>query len=186
MKNNSSKAYADQLVALSSKVVIDNFIWKIFGFKDRPSRGRFFKMFVKKEKLISENAFLREIFIVTLAYGIKYLNEINSYKHFKKIFYSIIETLIDTGGMYIAFDFNDNDEMYRYISEGINEYIEKGFEECHLIMLSRLNNITESKEEWFVGAMRLGVEENIKLYLDESLVDFQIELVDDISLKYFE
>ena len=183
--NNSATAFSDQLAMLGSNVILQEIIWKQFGFNKIPKRGLFFDKFINKEDLNREYTFQREIFLVTIAYGFNHLEKLDSEEHTLKIFYKIMEKYIDVNEMYRSFHFKDNQEMYSFFSEGFKEYYRAYFKNNHETMSTRLFRNKNHTAAWLLGTIELGTSKNLKIFIENNLEQFQTKLIDDIELKYF-
>jgi hypothetical protein len=56
----------EALSTVVAHVMVDDTLWRVFGYKSRPKRGAFFRRFVDKQKLEIEDFILRELLVLAL------------------------------------------------------------------------------------------------------------------------
>ncbi|WP_433752293.1 hypothetical protein [Paenibacillus amylolyticus] len=170
-----------ELTGISSRMVLDDWTWRVFGYKKRPKRGAFFTKFINKSKLIRETFLIREIFIMSSSSGIIELSKKVDDEILSKWVKSMVEELLDYEGMTGAFRFNSRREAENYIIDGIYDYLNVELEEFNSAFFNRAKIYTEKyiNNGWFVSAARLVIESHSPIViineLTKKLHDDQID-----------
>lgn len=156
----SLKAVLTELIGISANIVLDDWTWRVFGYRKRPRRGAFFTNFIKKSKIIRETFLVREIFIMCSSSGIIEISKKVDDELLSKVIKSMVDNLLDYDGITVAFRFNSKREAENYIIDGIYDYVNAEFKEFNSVLLKRAQVYTEKyiNNGWFIGATRLVIE----------------------------
>ncbi|WP_340031142.1 hypothetical protein NSQ20_25545 [Paenibacillus sp. FSL K6-1122] len=180
----SLKAALTELIGISANIVLDDWTWRVFGYRKRPKRGAFFTKFIKKSKIIRETFLVREIFIMCSSSGIIEISKKVDDEILSKVIRSMVDDLLDYDGITVAFRFNSKREAENYIIDGIYDYVNAEFEEFNSVLFKRAQVYTEKyiNNGWFISASRLIVEDNSPLVVINKTTEelLKNELIYDI------
>ncbi|WP_348624806.1 hypothetical protein ABFT51_09095 [Paenibacillus peoriae] len=161
----SIKEIAIELSIISGKMVLDDWMWKAFGYNKRPKRGAFFTKFISRSRLVRETFLIREIFIACCSSGLIALSTKVDTDMISKIIGLILDTLLNVDGVTAAFRFNSRREAENYILEGFNEYMKEDIGNFNTVLFDRAQIFTEDyiNKGWLVSAARLIVDRDSPL-----------------------
>lgn len=183
-EKRSASAYATRVGSLTAYYTLHDSVWQSFGFKKTPRRGKIFNFFIGKEQLNNELVFQREIFVLFLAYGLRYLTTIDSKTLYNKIFYKIMDNCLERLGFADAFGFNNATEMLEFFYEGFNEYYFISEKEISDKFIERIYRFEISEDaRWMVGIIKLHLFGGIADAFKKDIGKDYLKLLDDI--EYF-
>ncbi len=155
--SNSSEEFIFNLCATSFKIILDDDVWRSFGYKNRPKRGAFFNKFINKNTVLAEKFLAREIFIFSFSSGLSALPYDWTYTLIQKIKFRLFEVLMADRNLMAAFDFKSEREMVKYFCDGFDSYIEHDYEDFLKIFYERAKNKLNElfNSAWIVGGATL-------------------------------
>ncbi|MEK4207142.1 hypothetical protein [Paenibacillus sp. FSL R10-2788] len=178
----SVKEFTAQLTSISAKMVLDDWTWKVFGYKKRPKRGTKFNRFVNQKKLVSETFLVREIFISCFSSGIITI-QFNR-NMFERILDFMLERFLNTEGIINALRFDSKREAKNYLLEGLREYAGIDLDSFVSVFIKRASDFTEDtfNKGWLVSASRLTVDKDSPWVIinNSTRENFNIKFVDDL------
>lgn len=175
------KEILTELTGISAKVVLDDWTWRVFGYKKRPKRGALFTKFIKKTELIRETFLVREIFIMCSSSGIIEISKKVDEETLSKVISFVVDDLLNYDGITGAFRFNSRREAENYIIDGIYDYVNVELNEFNSILFNRAQIYTEKyiNNGWFISAARLVIESHSPIVIinetTKKLLDDQID-----------
>jgi hypothetical protein len=178
-KSNSAKKFASCLLVYSLRLISDDYVWQLFGYKKRPKRGAWFNKFINQDKLNQEVFLRRELFIMCICLSVKsFYNLSNDLR--RKILNNLLEILLSDNDIAGAFHFNTLHETHLYFEDGINEYLKTDITHYLIPFMARGTKFLADKFNggWMVGIARMQQEINLPQILKEN---FDIPLIDDIA-----
>ena len=114
------------LASLIAGAVIKDEHWKLFGFKERPKRGKFFEKFVSKNELIKENFLIRELFLLSTIDVIEAIKNKDIAKEDKILYIiGVLSQLFLPLSQSKLFD--DEVGFVKFLKDGINDYSNQAF-----------------------------------------------------------
>lgn len=160
------------ILGLSSQMVLDNWSWKIFGFKSRPRRGAFFNRFIKKERLVKEIFLIREFFIIGCYTGVNSLPESMSMTKREEICMNVINKLLNVENILSSFDFSSKEEAKEYFLSGIKDYANSGQDNIGNVLFDRAKAQLGKyfSGGWLVYTARYVAEFNSPIYAVKKIV----------------
>lgn len=153
--NNSAETFINDVNGLASSIIMDDNLWKLFGYKKRPKRGAFFNKFINDKRLKTEMFLLREMYIICIANAISFLNnELDTKKIFVK---RILDQYFSFAGIIEAFHFASEFESFNYFYKSIWDYLKANKEQYTEIFINRSQNILGNlfSSAWIVSFIQL-------------------------------
>lgn len=153
--NRSAESFVINVVGFASGMVMDNDVWRLFGYKKRPKRGNMFTKFVSEKRLIPEKFLLRELFLVCIANAIEFLNNESEDKDL--ILKRIIDYMLSFQDIIKAFYFTNEFEAYNYFYNSTYDYINAGIKAYNNVFARRSKDILGILFDagWIVSFIRL-------------------------------
>ncbi len=193
----NSETFAKFLNSLSSGLITDDNVWKLFGYKKCPKRGLKFEKFMNKDKLKVEKYLLRELYLVCVVNGIYSLDVTNELKY--KILLRVLEMLLLTQGVVEAFGFSSDIEAYNYLFNNSKEYFTSKRDDYTAIFTKHSRKFLGSsfKSGWIVGFIYLHnspgcILSNMVTYLNDRVntqlsddIDFESQYIEDEYMSLF-
>jgi len=178
-KSTSAKEFVSCLQIYSSRLILDDYFWKIFGYKKRPQRGSWFNKFINQDKLNQEIFLRRELLIVSTCFSIKSFDNISTDFQYK-ILSNLLDDLLSKTGIVGAFHFNTSHEAYLYFEDGINEYLNADINHYLIPFMARGTKVLGDKfnSGWVVGIVRMQQDINLPNILNDR---FDMPLIDDLD-----
>jgi hypothetical protein len=174
--------------ALIANCVLDDNLWKIFGFNKRPVRGSYFDIFISKQKLKWERHASLEIIIMALTDVIIAMEKaLQDHKYYAKkpaILIGILEILFSVKIWKLS------PELIAQLEEGITSYRKAVRKNRHIILFDRCINAVPKEHQgsvmiraisYFVGTIYDGLVLNRNL-LNEFLIS-KGEIVGKVTLS---
>ena len=154
LNSESAEEFALYVASISAKVVMDNWMWRIFGYKRKPKRGSFFNKFIDQTKLIQENFILRELFICNVATAVISLPNTCSIALQSKIASRAIDIIFSHDGMLESFNFNSIHEALLYFGSNISDYLCTEYENYSDVFIKHAKNVMGNSINsfWTIGA----------------------------------
>ncbi len=112
------------LSGLVAGAIIKNEHWKVFGFKERPKRGKFFEKFVDQSKLAKEKFLIKELFLLSAIDVIETIKNKDIDEQDKLIYMiGILSQLFLP--LYQSKIFNNDNEFIEFLRDGIRAYLKQ-------------------------------------------------------------
>lgn len=178
-KSTSAKEFVSCLLLYSTRLILDDYFWQLFGYKKTPRRGSWFNKFINKYRRNQEVFLLRELLIVSICLSVKSFYNLSNELQYK-ILHNMLENLLPKTGVAGAFCFNTLGEAYQYFEDGIYEYLDTDTEHFQILFMARGTKILNDNfnSGWIVGMIRMQTDMNLPNILKDK---FDMPLIDDIE-----
>lgn len=142
---------ATKVIVLSSGLLLNDEIWKYFGYKKRPLSGLLFSAFRSAYSKNKIKFLSREIFIFSASKLLLPYSDEDKLSIFDEL--SII---MQENNLHKSFNFNSFNELYRYLATGLNEYSKHDYDKYASLFIRRyFEQLKDSPAQLVVGACRL-------------------------------
>lgn len=152
-----AKVLSGVLAGAAANVVLNDWIWRAFGFKRRPNRGSFFDRFVNPQALAEERFLKQELLLITLVRIQESLLVLLPSEIAVAVFARVIELLVDgeraSEEAWRASSFPTREAALTFIGEGLKIYRKVTPSEQGALFTKRMGSVIrqEKKAAWFVG-----------------------------------
>ncbi|OGD81473.1 hypothetical protein A2572_02485 [Candidatus Collierbacteria bacterium RIFOXYD1_FULL_40_9] len=111
------------LTGFTLNALLDKEYWKLFGYKSRPKRGKLFKKFIEKSKLVKEEFIEKELLLLSFIDVIEAIKSSHLSEEEKVIYLTGILSELFTPLRESGF-FEGDDDYIKFIKIGIADYKE--------------------------------------------------------------
>ena len=112
--------------SLPLKVVLDDRVWKSFGYKRLPTRGRIFNRFISHEKALQEDTLFRELWAASAAHLVNCCRHVDGFAHRSAFVAKSMEYCVDgiepREPIWPGMRFAHRSDALRYLTDACKAY----------------------------------------------------------------